>query len=72
VSCAGSVQLRCPVCRVIFCVPATCRGHIVWHRGCDGDPLAEEDDGFGEPVVRSVVSWFADSKRNEVRPCADR
>jgi len=70
-SCAGSVQLRCPVCRRIFCVPAAARAVIVWHRGCDGDPLFEESVEFGEPVVRSVVSWFADKQRNEVRACAD-
>lgn len=67
--CAGMVQLQCPTCSERFCVPAVCHGHIVWHRGCDGEPLREVVSESGDQVTRAVVSWFQDTGRNEVRAC---
>ena len=70
-ACQGSLQLRCPGCGAVFCVPGVCRGGVVWHRGCDGTSLAEAAVETGEPVVRAVVSWFKDTGRLEVRVCAE-
>jgi hypothetical protein len=66
------MMMLCPACRKTFCVPAAVRGCVVWHRGCDGDPLEECDVEYGEPVIRAVVSCFIDEGRAEVRECAER
>ena len=70
-ACEGSMQLQCPICTQRFCVPAVCRGVVVWHRGCDGGPLNEVWIGSCAGFQRAVVSWFTDKKRNEVRVCAE-
>ena len=70
-ACEGSVQLQCPTCGQRFCVPAVCRGAVVWHRGCDGAPLNEVRIESCAGFRRAVVSWFKDVKRNEVRGCAE-
>jgi len=71
-ACEGSMQLQCPTCAHRFCVPAACRGVVVWHRHCEGGPLYEVRIESCAWFRRAVVSWFADTKRNEVRVCAER
>jgi hypothetical protein len=70
-SCRGVCFLLCADCHTWFCVPAACDGLEIYHRGCDHRLQFGGADCVGRDRVRAVVSWFSDTGRNEVRPCAE-